>query len=486
MITAFAKDFIRYVPSRIIPGVFAILIIPLITRLMAPEDYGQYVIVISTVSFFGIIATEWIAMSITRFYPVYEKESQLHIFYGTILKMTVISTLLISSFTFLLIFFSKGLFSTDLHYYLKIGLILLAISVFYTITSHILVVQRKPNYYSLFIIWRQCICSLLGLSLIWMFGFGADGLLWGHAIGMIIMFPSLFHVVFKNQSIKGYSKTLCIENIQYGFPLVATNLAGWVLTLSDRYIIEYFRGSYEVGLYSISYQMANNTIQAIVLLTGLASAPIVMEIWEKKGAEETRKFVNNLTKVFLIIAVPATVGVSILAKSILQLLTTENFYDGYRIMPLVAWSILIFGLQRNFQIGLLIHNKTKYIMYAMFFAGLTNIILNFIFIPLYGFLAAGYTTLISYIIFTILIILISRKYFTWAFPYITLIKTLFASLLMATSILLIIHLNFKSLLVTISLSIITGIVIYFSLLLLFKEFDKNTLKIIFSKSKATI
>ncbi len=40
--------------------------------------------------------------------------------------------------------------------------------------------------------------------------------------------------------------------------------------------------------------------------------------------------------------------------------------------------------------------KTKYILWLVFFPAIINIILNFIFIPIYGYIAAAYTTIISY------------------------------------------------------------------------------------------
>ena len=77
MLKSFAKDLLGYIPSKVIPGIFGLVIIPVMTRLFNPDEYGQYVIVTSTVSILGIIAIDWVRTSIMRFYATYEKSSEL-------------------------------------------------------------------------------------------------------------------------------------------------------------------------------------------------------------------------------------------------------------------------------------------------------------------------------------------------------------------------------------------------------------------------
>jgi len=69
---------------------------------------------------------------------------------------------------------------------------------------------------------------------------------------------------------------------KYSFPLVLGNLAAWVLSLSDRYILEFFRGSQEVGIYSASYAISEKSIFLLVSLFMLASGPISMNYGRRK------------------------------------------------------------------------------------------------------------------------------------------------------------------------------------------------------------
>lgn len=473
MVKVFFKDLLRYLPSKIIPGFFGILIIPVFTRLFDPKEYGQYVIVISTISVLSIVAIDWITTSTIRFYAEYEKKSLLSLFNGTIIRITVVSIFFISSITCIILFFFRDHISSSLYYFFNIGLLIFAFGAAFTVMLEMFVVQRKPTQYSLFSVWRQCGCILIGIGLVVLNNSSVDGLLWGIVIGIIIMLPFLFRLTFKGPITSENSKVLKRDIMKYGFPLVATNLAAWVLALSDRYIIEHFRGSYEVGLYSISYSLADRSIFIIISLIILSSSPIAMKMWTTKGATETGLFIKDLTKYYLIVTLPAAVGLSLLSGPIIELLATESYYEGYRIMPLIAASIFIFGLQRNFQLGLLFHKKTQLIMYILLISGLFNLVLNIFFVPKYGFMAAGYTTLFSYIVFAILIVFASRRYFVFPFPFSTLLKVVISTVVMGLIVEYILHINLESVLLTIGLSIFFGTIIYFFVLILTKEIDKN-------------
>jgi O-antigen/teichoic acid export membrane protein len=205
----------------------------------------------------------------------------------------------------------------------------------------------------------------------------------------------------------------------------------------------------------------------------LSSTPIAMQMWESNSVDETKLFLKELTKYYLIITLPAVTGLSLLSKPALKLLTTEDFYEGYKIIPLVATSIFFYGLQRNFQLGLLFYKRTKLIMHIVILSGIINIVLNVMFVPNHGFIAAGYTTLASYLIFAFLIIVVSRRYFTWDFPFKTLARVVVSVTMMSVVILYVLNSEIESFLFKISTSIVAGGSMYFLTLFLMKEFNKR-------------
>jgi len=186
----------------------------------------------------------------------------------------------------------------------------------------------------------------------------------------------------------------------------------------------------------------------------------------------------------LIACVPAIIGLSVLSKPILSIMTGEQYFEGYKIMPFVAFGALFLGLQHRFQAGFIFYRKTGYITFSIFASGLLNVMLNFIYIPKYGYFAAAITTLISYAFLLFLMVIFSRRFFVWKFPFRSLINTTSASIVMGLIIFNIGNKLTSSVLINLIFAISLGELIYFMLLFLFQEFqagEKKAVKIAMKK-----
>jgi len=313
------------------------------------------------------------------------------------------------------------------------------------------------------------------------FGWGIEGLLWGTIFCLLLILPLMFKVLSKTTCTtfsKGFSKDSALMMVRYGFPVVIGNLAAWILRLSDRYILELFRGSYEVGIYSISYGISAQTIGLLSSLFVLSVGPIGMKIWEYKGQAASEKFISKTARYSLIMYLPCCVGLSILAKQILQIFAVADYINGYKIMPFVVFGAFFFNFRGRFLAGLLYHKKTNLIMVGTLLAALTNIVLNFIFIPQYGYVAAAATTFVSYLLLFVVIMLLSRRFFTWDFPFKTLFNTILASGLMGVIIYSLKNtFNLHPIMNVIGL-ILIGVFTYSLSLLLLKEIRENELMVV--------
>jgi len=476
MIREFIKDIIKYIPSQIVSAVVGLISIPIITRLFPPADYGNYILVLSTVSIL-VTLVGWLDISIIRFYPAYERDKKLDIFYSTALKWLSISIFGISILFLLILVIVKNYISPNLYNLMLIGIGVFICSALFSNLLNFLRAKRLVSWYTNFSVWKSITAIGLGLILVIFFKFGVEGLLLGIILSIILILPRLWgKIVSKITLQKKTSGLLVIEMARFSFPLVAGNLAYWILTLSDRYILEFFRGAWEVGIYSASYAIGEKSILFLVSLFTLSAGPIAMSIWEKEGEEKSRIFNTNLTRYFLLICLPVTIGLSVLAKPILDILTGQEYFMGYTVLPFIALSIFLNGSTIGFGNGLGYFKKTKYIMWPLIIGGLVNIGLNFIFIPKYGYIAAAITTLIGYIVMVGLEIYFSRKFFIWQFPFKSMYKIICASGIMGISIYYLNNaINFSSL-INLVLEICVGILIYFLMLFLLREFQTKEIR----------
>ena len=474
MIKDFLKDAVKYLPAQIAPGIVGFISIPIITRIFSPQDYGNYSLAMATIVVLTTLVG-WLPMSIIRFYPVYERDKKLDLFYGNILKLTFIS-LLVITFTFIIfIFIIKTHISSKLYLFMLIGIcVFIAIAIF-NVLQHFLRSKRQVGWYSGFAIWKSIMGFGFGIALIFLFKLGIESLLWGIILSIFFVIPFLWRKVIGNIS-SIYSKlnlSLVKDLANYSFPLVIGNLAAWILSLSDRYILAFFRGSQEVGIYSASYNISEKSIMLLSSLFMLASGPISIHIWEKEGKEKSAEFVNKITRYYLIACVPAIIGLSVLSKPILNIMTGEQYFEGYKIIPFVTLGVLFLGLQHRFQAGFIFYKKTGYITFSIVASGLLNLFLNFLFVPRYGYFAAAVTTLVSYAFLLFLMIILSRRFFVWKFPLKSLIKVTCASTIMGIVVYYVGNCLFHFTLLNFILTTSLGGLLYLGLLFLFQEFNEK-------------
>jgi len=109
-------------------------------------------------------------------------------------------------------------------------------------------------------------------------------------------------------------------------------------------------------------------------------------------------------------------------------------------------------------------------------SGLLNLFLNFLFIPRYGYFAAAITTLISYAFLLFLMIILSRRFFVWEFPFKSLVKVTCASGIMGIMVYSLGNSLASSVLINLILSICAGAGVYFLTLILLREFSPEEIQ----------
>jgi len=476
MIKKLIKDMLKYLPTQIVPAIVGIVSIPIITRLFPPGDYGNYVLVMANISVFSTL-TGWLSMSIIRFYPIYERDGKLRQFYTNIIKLSIISIGVISLVFSSILLFAKSYVSTDLYFLMWIGILVFILTSFFGTLLQFLRAKRQVSWYSGFIAWKSITTIGFAILLIIVFHFGIKGLLWGSILSLTIALPFLWKKGIGKVSLSSnISIPLTLSVAKYSFPLVVANLAAWILSLSDRYILELFRGSQEVGIYSVSYAISEKSIMLIASLFMIASRPIEMNIWEREGKKKSQEFMSKLNRYYVIICIPAIFGLSILAKPLINILTAQEYFEGYQIIPLVSISIFFLGLQQRFQAGFIYYKKTNFIMFSIIASGLLNLGLNFLFIPKYGYMAAAITTLISYFFLLLVMVISSRKLFIWEFPFKSLVKSVCASGAMGIVVYYIGNSLTSSTLLNLILGIIVGVIVYSLMLFLLREFKPSEIQ----------
>lgn len=478
MVKELVKDLLKYLPSMVVPAIVGIVALPIITRLFSPEDYGNYVLVLSTVHLSSIIAISWIASSIARFLPVFKLSNEVEKFLSTLLKLSLVSIAIVFFIVLGILFLVQSHISISLYYLLRIGLLLFIATSFFRLFISIFRAKRQVIKYTFFSIWCSVAGLGFGVAIVVIFHFGVEGLLWGSLMSIVIAIPLLWRISLDKSSFRkgNIRSSISLELAKFGIPAMTINLLTWILNLSDRYILEFFRGSREVGIYSVSYIISERSILLIASVFLLASRPIEYSIWENQGVEASQRYIKELARYYLLIGFPAVVGLSLLAKPIVGILAALEYQVGYKIVSMVAFGVLFVGISNIFSVGLGFYKRTGLLMLCYLGAGLVNIGLNFLFVPKYGYVGAAITTFISYACAALLVIVVSRRFFVWEFPFKSLAKTVCASGVMGIVVYFIGNRCSSSSLLNLILGIIVGVVVYLLMLFLLREFKQNEIQ----------
>ena len=114
------------------------------------------------------------------------------------------------------------------------------------------------------------------MALIFLWDRAIEGLLLGAILSIVLVLPAALAGGRRARTrairlLGRIDRQAARATFAYGMPLVVSNLAAWILSLSDRYIIGLFRDSSEVGVYSLSYNIADQSLMLLVTLFVMAS-----------------------------------------------------------------------------------------------------------------------------------------------------------------------------------------------------------------------
>lgn len=176
-------------------------------------------------------------------------------------------------------------------------------------------------------------------------------------------------------------------------PLILHGIALNILSQSDRIMITSLADAAQTGIYSLIY---NFSMIATVITTTLEGIWVPWFINKLKAG--TREEIKVVARDYIHLMTYAMGSLILVAPEVVKILANENYWEGISIIPPVVLSnfvIFAYSLYVNIEHY---YKKTPYITLNTVIAAVSNIILNFIFIPRYGYVAAAYTTLSSYII----------------------------------------------------------------------------------------
>jgi len=224
---------------------------------------------------------------------------------------------------------------------------------------------------------------------------GFMGWAWSSFIVVILMnlsywIPLNFKLGYR--PIFNFKWRLIKKSFDVSLPTIPHTYSSFLLNSSDRIVMDQLNvNTGDLGGYNLASTFGSY-FQSLIGAANQAVGPMMLESYKNKRDDDARDMIFALQVVMLI----ATFGFCLWSKEIFELLIKneelKNFY------PLAIIIVMAYNY-RPMYIGamskLFYLEKTQLLWRVSFIAGLSNIILNFIFIPIFGFEVAAYTTFAS-------------------------------------------------------------------------------------------
>lgn len=221
----------------------------------------------------------------------------------------------------------------------------------------------------------------------------------GRIIGIFL--PSFFIAVgivhyFWKQSKPKISGKYWEYALKYSLPLIPHGISQVLLSSFDRVMIQNMIGKSEAGIYSFSYN-----IYAIIFVTYSSLDQVWSQWFYEKMNERQTKEIRECANKYLFGMSLFTMGVMLISPEIVFFMGTKEYYDSVNLLvPVILGGF--FSYMYGFPaIVEYYYEKTKYIAIGTMGAAAINIILNYVCIREYGYVAAAYTTLATYLLYFI-------------------------------------------------------------------------------------
>lgn len=456
---------------NILSNLGGIVLLPILSKNMPVEDYGIWAQVTVTVGLASIVILLGLPNSMVRFMAATKgKDDITESFYSIFIVVLLMGLLASIPFIYFSVPLSNALFGGNL-FVTRILPLIIFVETLNTILYTYFRTFQRMKIYSVF----AFIGTYLGVGFAYFFvsaGYEIDGAVIGLFLSKIILFFIMFGLIAAEVGVAVPAFRNLRNYLAFGLPMVPSGLSDWVINSSDRYVISIFLGTAYVGYYSPGYLLGNLIIMFIQPLGCVLPVALSKHYDEDKG-DLVEDILSRSLKYFLMLAIPATLGLSLLSKPILFVLSTPDIANqSYMITPFVALGMVFFGITSIMSNIITLVKRTKIYAIIWFAAAILNLGLTIMLVPVIGIVGAAAATLMAFIAAFLLMVYFSRGLIRIAVDYRFLLKSVSASLIMASAI--IIHSPVG--LLDIIATIILCIAIYFAMLFLLRGIDTDEME----------
>ena len=449
--------------TNILISLSSLIFIPIITKSFTTAEYGMWAQVNTTIALVPNIANLGLPYTMVRFLSAEKDKEKIKDSFYPMISLTFISTVIIC---LLFLIFGNAIANALFNGSMQVLYITTAISFFACMNLMLISFFRtfqQMKRYSLFLVLQSYIGVFVSIYLTYA-GYNIETVVLGLLTGYVAVFIMMAFLIVKYLGIGIGKWSNLKEQLAFALPTIPSNVSSWVVDSSDKYVIGILIGSVAVGCYSPGYALGSILLMFLSPFAVLLPA-VLPEHYEKGDISEVDKYLSYSMKYYLLLTVPAAVGMSVLSKPLLYIITTpEIALGGYMVTPFVCLGAIFMGMYGITNNILILEKNTMILGKLWIVVAISNIVLNLLLVPYLNILGAAIATLICYILAFAVTAIASKKTMRLPFNMKELLKIVVAASIMGIAVYLMHPIG----IINVLISIIAGVIIYFAIIFILK------------------
>lgn len=460
--------------TNLLLGLSEFILLPILTKNLSLADYGIWAQVIITTRLIPKITSFGLPQTILRYYPTFKNKVDFQDFFYSSLAII----LLLSGIAGLLLYYFKvpvsvALFDGNVYVVKILALFMLTESVSLFLISYFQS-SRLIKINSFLNLMKSLLKVIVPSYFAIVYG-DINKVVFGFFISSVCVLILGQIMVIREIGFK-FPKFHNFNNyVNYSLFTLPANISYWIINSSDRYVISLLLGAAAVGSYSSGYTLGN-IIYMIVFPINFILPLMLANDYESNNYKKVNDMFSIIFKYYIIVTIPAVFGISILSKPLLNIITNPEISEkAYIITPFIALSMFLYGVFLIMEKAFFLEKNSVTIAKILVVSAFINVALNFILLPLFGYLGAAISTLVSFFYMTASIAILTRRKINlltnqnmWLIS-----KVLLSSILMSFVVILLNPTSF----IDVTISIVMGFFVYIIILVLSKVVSIRELRI---------
>ncbi len=326
----------------------------------------------------------------------------------------------------------------------------------------------------------QNIFKVVAIVIFLSLGYGVIGATAGWVLAIIFMpFLAFYFLETKVFSILR-TKVKAIytrkELFMFSFPLIFAGIAAMVTNWTDTLMLGYFATAEDVGVYNAAFPTAR-LLSVFLTSFGAIFMPVISELYSRNALDDLKDTYSAVTKWIFALIVPVFLLMVLFSNWILDLMFGQEFVRGATALSILAFGYLVVCVVGPTGQVLQAYGRTRVLMVLSFFGAGTNVVLNYVLIPIYGVNGAAVATGTSLAAMNILHLVVVHRIAGLQPFRRTYLKPLTASVLAVAIVYALTRYVIGVSLMSLVGMFVVFIVLYFFLLLAMKSFEREDLMV---------